>query len=106
MVKSLVTKLANKDTTSQQGIINETSLQQTIAKQLELSMPGIIEATVNHMLQNKLLDKNVNATVSTMVSIMTGDIVQPVENNKKKPPRVRINKEPETSDTEDDTTSS
>ena len=104
MVKLLATKLANKDIDSQQGNINETSLQQAIAKQLELSMPSIIEATVNHMLQNKLLDKTIKTTVGTTVSTMTGDIVQPVE--KKKTPRVRINKEPMTSDTEDDATSS
>ena len=45
MVKLLTTKLANKDIDSQQGNINETSLQQTIAKQLELSMPSIIATT-------------------------------------------------------------
>eukprot|EP00957_Ditylum_brightwellii_P071290 5419305-Ditylum_brightwellii.AAC.1 len=37
---------------------------------------------------------------------MTGDIVQHVEKNKKKTPRVRINKEPVTSGTEVDATSS
>ena len=40
MVELLATKLANKDTASQQGTINEKNLQQTIAKQLELSMPS------------------------------------------------------------------
>eukprot|EP00957_Ditylum_brightwellii_P107487 8201400-Ditylum_brightwellii.AAC.1 len=65
MVKLLATKLANKDAASQQGTINETSLLQTIPKQLKLSMPSIIEATVNHVLQNKLLDKTINTTVGT-----------------------------------------
>jgi hypothetical protein len=57
MVESIETKIVNKDTASQQGIMYMTSLQQTIAKQLEFSMLSIIEVTVNHMLQNKLLDK-------------------------------------------------
>ena len=69
-------------------------------------MSSIIEATVNHMLQSKLSDKNINTTVGTMVSIMTGDIMQPVENNKKKTPSVRFNKESTIPDTEDDATSS
>eukprot|EP00957_Ditylum_brightwellii_P097894 7455818-Ditylum_brightwellii.AAC.1 len=37
---------------------------------------------------------------------MTGDTVQPVENNKKKTPRVRFNEESTISDTEDNATSS
>eukprot|EP00957_Ditylum_brightwellii_P056623 4292135-Ditylum_brightwellii.AAC.1 len=106
MVELLATKLVNKDTASQQGNIDETSLQQTITKQLEVSMPIIIEATVNHMLQNKLFDKNINTTVGTTDSNMTGDTVQPIENNTKKTPSVRFNKEPTISDTEDDATSS
>eukprot|EP00957_Ditylum_brightwellii_P144926 11038868-Ditylum_brightwellii.AAC.1 len=69
-------------------------------------MPSIIEATVNHMLQNTLLDKNVNTTVGTTVSTMTGYIVQPVKNNTKKTPSIRFNKEATTSDTEGDATSS
>eukprot|EP00957_Ditylum_brightwellii_P038087 2880468-Ditylum_brightwellii.AAC.1 len=87
MVELLATKVANKDTASQQGNINESSLQQTIAKHLKLFMPSTIEATANHMLQNKLLDENINTTVGTMVSTMTGDIVQHVKKNKKKTPR-------------------
>eukprot|EP00957_Ditylum_brightwellii_P038188 2887180-Ditylum_brightwellii.AAC.1 len=71
MVESLATKLVNKDTASQQGNMKETSLQQTIAKQLKLSIPCIIEVTVNHMMQNKLLDKNTNTIVGTTVSTMT-----------------------------------
>eukprot|EP00957_Ditylum_brightwellii_P068813 5223506-Ditylum_brightwellii.AAC.1 len=90
MVKLLATKLANKDTASQQGTINETSLQQTIAKQVEVTMPSIIEATVNHMLQNKLLDKSIKKTVGTTVSTMTGDIEQHVEKNKKKAPPLAV----------------
>ena len=104
MVKLLTAKLANKDIDSQQGNINETSLQQTFAKQLELSMPSIIEATVNHMLQYKLLDKTIKTTVGTTVSTMTGDIAQNAEKNKKKNLRVRIDKRLVTSDTEDDVT--
>eukprot|EP00957_Ditylum_brightwellii_P113482 8652684-Ditylum_brightwellii.AAC.1 len=45
-------------------------------------------------------------TVGTTVNTMTGDIVQNVKKNKKKTPRVRINKEPAASNTEDDATSS
>eukprot|EP00957_Ditylum_brightwellii_P138918 10588942-Ditylum_brightwellii.AAC.1 len=104
MVKSLTTKLANKDIDSQQGNINETSLQQTIAKQLELSMPSIIAATVNHMLQNKLSDKTIKTTVGTTVSTMTGDIAQTAEKNKKKYLRVRTDEGLVISDTEDDVT--
>eukprot|EP00957_Ditylum_brightwellii_P048860 3707356-Ditylum_brightwellii.AAC.1 len=37
---------------------------------------------------------------------MTGDIVQPVENNTKKTPSVKFTEEPKISDTEDDATSS
>ena len=53
MVELLATKLVHEDTASQQGNIDKTSLQQTIAKQLKVSIPSIIEATVNHMLQKK-----------------------------------------------------
>eukprot|EP00957_Ditylum_brightwellii_P111427 8498736-Ditylum_brightwellii.AAC.1 len=69
-------------------------------------MPSIIEATVDHMLQSKLLDENINTTVGTTVSTMTGEIVQPVKNNTKKTPSIRFTKEPKISGTEDDATSS
>eukprot|EP00957_Ditylum_brightwellii_P114811 8754528-Ditylum_brightwellii.AAC.1 len=110
MVESIETKLVNKDTASQQGIMDETSLQQTIVKQLKLSMPSIIEATVNHMLQNKLLDKNINTIVGTTVSAMTGEIVQPVKKKKKKKkkktPSVRSTEETTIPGTENKATSS
>jgi hypothetical protein len=94
MVELLATKLINKDTASQQGNIDKTSLQQTIAKQLEVPMPSIIKATVNYMLQNKLLDKNINTTVGTMVSTMTGDIVQHVKKIRRKPLELGLMKNP------------
>eukprot|EP00957_Ditylum_brightwellii_P192647 14668671-Ditylum_brightwellii.AAC.1 len=69
-------------------------------------MPSIIEATINHMLQNKLLDESINTTVGTTVSTMTGDIAQLVKNNTNKTPSIRFTKEPTISDTEDEATSS
>eukprot|EP00957_Ditylum_brightwellii_P018484 1389883-Ditylum_brightwellii.AAC.2 len=83
MVESIENKIVNNDTTSVQGTIDQTSLQQTINKHIELSMPSIIETTINQMLQNKLLDKNISTTVGTTVSTMIGDMTLTTDDNTK-----------------------
>eukprot|EP00957_Ditylum_brightwellii_P185446 14120606-Ditylum_brightwellii.AAC.1 len=67
-------------------------------------MHSIIVAKVNHMLQNKLLDKALKTTVGTTLSTMIGDTAQTAEKNNKKNLRVRIDEGLVTSDTKDDVT--
>ena len=65
----------------------------------------IISATITHMLQNNLLDKNISTTVGPPVSTITGDNALTLEkttNNKNN----NINANHETNSTEDESTTS
>eukprot|EP00957_Ditylum_brightwellii_P184968 14086542-Ditylum_brightwellii.AAC.1 len=76
MVDMLQKMLLLKDKDKTQPVLTESMeerTQCTIAAQLEKSIPAIVEATVKHLMSNKLLDKTIGTTVGTTVSKLMGD---------------------------------
>eukprot|EP00957_Ditylum_brightwellii_P024225 1827083-Ditylum_brightwellii.AAC.1 len=51
----------------------EECIQKAIATQLEKSFPAIVEATVNHLMSNKFIDKAISTTIGTIFSKITCD---------------------------------
>eukprot|EP00957_Ditylum_brightwellii_P137075 10451987-Ditylum_brightwellii.AAC.1 len=49
-------------------------LQNAIATHLDKYIPTIVDATVNCLLQNELIDKTISTTIGITVSTITGDI--------------------------------
>eukprot|EP00957_Ditylum_brightwellii_P136822 10433376-Ditylum_brightwellii.AAC.1 len=60
----------------------EEHIQHAIATQLEKLMADIVEATVKHLMSNKLLDKTISTTIGTTVSKITGENSTKVTNEK------------------------
>eukprot|EP00957_Ditylum_brightwellii_P188959 14384475-Ditylum_brightwellii.AAC.1 len=47
--------------------------QKVIATQQQKSNPAIVEATVNHLMSNKFIDKTISRTIGTTVSKIMGN---------------------------------